>query len=205
MAGQNLSLFPKEVREKLRTRHGAPELKICAICKTVFAPGMGHRKGCSPACSAEIAFWEHVEKTETCWIWRGYLQNGYGYFAAGETRKWTRASGYAYRLLVGPVPDGLVLDHLCKNPPCVNPAHLEPVTQQINVLRSEGRAAKNAGKTHCPAGHEYTPENTYISKQRTRGCVICRRQRSQEWNRRVGQLKRMMTDGNITNTSSSDS
>lgn len=125
-------------------------------------------------------FWERVEKTDTCWWWRGQEHNGYGRI------KWHgkefRAHRIAWELLRGPITEQ-TLDYLCRNTMCVNPAHLEPVTVRINTLRGVGPAALNAKKTHCPAGHEYTAENTYV-KYRRRICQTCRRARRRAWMRR---------------------
>lgn len=113
-----------------------------------------------------------------CWIWTGGLVGG-GYGQFGVTGQWhKRAHRYAYELVVGPIPDGLVLDHLCRVRCCVNPAHLEPVTQRENLMR--GLGSWNAGKTHCKRGHEFTPENTYVAPHGKRTCRTCRnvRQRS---------------------------
>jgi hypothetical protein len=85
-----------------------------------------------------------------------------------------------YEQLVGPIPDGLQLDHLCRVRHCVNPDHLEPVTQTANVLRGIGPTAVNAGKTHCVHGHPFTPDNTYINKQGNRHCRACAIRRAAE-------------------------
>src|SRR5688572_21764976 len=73
--------------------------------------------------------------------------------------------GSAHRLMYvalrGPIPDGLELDHLCRNHACVNPWHMEPVTGRVNKLRGTSPSAVHAAKTHCPKGHAYTPENVY--------------------------------------------
>ncbi|WP_096302916.1 HNH endonuclease signature motif containing protein [Jatrophihabitans sp. GAS493] len=126
--------------------------------------------------TAAERFFAFVEKGSTdgdCWEWRGYRQPlGYGRFRV-EGRK-TLAHRYAYELLVGPIPDGLSLDHLCRNPPCVNPAHLEPVTHRENVLRGEGPAAHHATKTHCPSGHAYSSENTVVDNRNRRVCRTCK-------------------------------
>jgi hypothetical protein len=107
-----------------------------------------------------------------CWPWAGQINhNGYGIFSS------ILAHRLVYERFVGPVPDGLELDHLCSNPPCVNPWHLEPVTHQENLLRGRGFAAANAAKTHCYRGHEYTPENTYLSAKGQRKCRACNRNR----------------------------
>jgi hypothetical protein len=118
-------------------------------------------------------FWKNVEKTDSCWNWTGDKVFGYG--RMNIKRKTVRAHRFGYELLVGPIPDGLVIDHLCRNRACVNPAHLEPVTNRVNVLRGVGFPAVNAVKTHCRYGHEFTANNTVIRSNGDRRCRICRR------------------------------
>lgn len=122
-------------------------------------------------------FWEKVEKTDSCWMWTATLiQSGYGHFRVGD--RMVLAHRFAYELEVGPIPERLTLDHLCRNRACVRPSHLEPVTMLENLRR--GRAgAYNAEKTHCKHGHEFTPENTgnYGGK---RYCRTCRRRWDRE-------------------------
>lgn len=123
--------------------------------------------------SPEKRFWAKVQKTDGCWEWTAGLANGgYGAFwLAG--RRYVKAHRFAYEHLVGPIPEGMQIDHLCRNPPCVNPAHLEVVTQQVNVARGQS-GWWQARKTHCPQGHEYTPENTIVrNKGRGRNCRAC--------------------------------
>ncbi len=100
-----------------------------------------------------------VVKTNTCWLWTGYVaRDGYGRYWAGD--KPVVAHRAVYGVLVGEVPAGKQLDHLCRNRTCVNPTHLEPVTQRENILRGSGLAANNSKKTNCPLGHEYSGTNS---------------------------------------------
>lgn len=118
-----------------------------------------------------VRFWAKVEKTETCWLWKaGTGTHGYGTFADAG-RKPVLAHRFAYEAFVGPIPDGLTIDHLCHTPLCVNPDHLEPVTQQENCRRAKARL------THCPQGHPYDEANTWISKSGHRQCRTCNRDR----------------------------
>jgi hypothetical protein len=108
------------------------------------------------------------DSPDGCWIWMGASNERYPGFRYGQFNykgKSATAHRAAYEMFVGPVPPGLVLDHLCRNPRCVNPDHLEPVTHAENMRRGvrwspEKRAA--AHRTHCRRGHELTPENTYV-------------------------------------------
>lgn len=112
-----------------------------------------------------------------CLVWTGTLNNeGYGHISVdGRVRL---AHRIAYELAVGPIPEGLVLDHLCRTRACVEPTHLEAVTSRENVMRSRITLASiNSAKTHCPQGHAYDEANTYIwhGKGYTgRICKACR-------------------------------
>ena len=113
-----------------------------------------------------------VDKTGACWIFTGArTDRGYGVIPVARTS--VRAHRVTYEHFVGPIPAGLVLDHLCRNTSCVNPDHLEAVTQRENVLRGNAPTAANARKTHCIRGHEFTPENTYAKKGGGRACRRC--------------------------------
>ena len=105
-----------------------------------------------------------------CWEWTGArYRNGYGAFKGPE--KVTCAHRIGYELLVGPIPSGLEIDHLCRNRACVNPEHLDPVPHGVNV----GRGG-NAIKTHCPRGHAYDERNTYRKNSKgklSRQCRAC--------------------------------
>jgi hypothetical protein len=107
-----------------------------------------------------------------CWEWMGSKnRDGYGHvWLNGRLRS---AHQMTYEHFVGPVPEGLELDHLCRNPACANYEHLEPVPHRVNVLRGAGVSAVHAVKTHCIHGHEFTPENTYIGRRGNRSCREC--------------------------------
>ncbi len=124
-----------------------------------------------------------------CWLWTGgHIGGGYGQFNPGSridnSRRKAVAHRYAYELLVGPVPDGLELDHLCRVRPCCNPAHLEPVTHAENIARGLTVPAANLIKTECPAGHPYDEVNTYVHQGR-RACKECRREHARRYKARV--------------------
>ena len=122
----------------------------------------------------EERFWAKVDKQpDGCWLWQGAITDrGYGCFRNREG-KYRGAHRFSYEEHVGPIPDGLVLDHLCRVRNCVNPDHLEPVTAKTNSQRGLG-GRNNAVKTHCPAGHPYTPENTYIAIPKKTGLPLRR-------------------------------
>jgi HNH endonuclease len=124
-------------------------------------------------------WWSYVEQTDTCWYWTGRIdEDGYGRFRFNlEGRQIeVRAYRFGYILLVGDIPDGHELDHLCKNRSCVRPDHLEPVIHRVNTLRSDNFIAVNAKKTHCPKGHAYDEANTYLYPNGSRQCRTCRRE-----------------------------
>lgn len=125
-----------------------------------------------------VRFWTKVDRGEgdACWLWTGSRgSNGYGAIRAGGAEgPNVPAHRLAYELLVGPIPDGLTIDHLCRTPLCVNPAHLEPVTSRENTLRSHNPTAVNARKTHCSAGHPLSGDNLAIVARR-RVCRECKR------------------------------
>lgn len=122
-------------------------------------------------------FWAKVDKTADCWIWTGASSNG-GYGQIFYEGRVTQAYRVSVVLSGRQIPDGYDVDHLCRNPPCVNPDHLEPVTHTVNMDRALSSAIQfQAAKTHCPQGHEYTPANTKLRRNRagtmSRLCKEC--------------------------------
>lgn len=112
-----------------------------------------------------------------CWEWLGaHNDKGYGHFDVGSrnSRKTMITHIYSYETFVGPIPEGKELDHTCRNRGCVNPDHLEPVTHIENCRRGDA-GIKDRSKTHCPQGHPYDEENTYIDYRGYRVCRICMR------------------------------
>lgn len=135
----------------------------------------------------EERFWGKVNKNgeNDCWNWTASTYKaGYGLFSV-KKGKWrnVRAHRFAYELLVAPIPQDKEIDHLCRNPACVNPDHLEVVTHLENCRRGENGlkfAEIQKQKTHCPRGHPYDSLNTYIKKDGARMCKACRRELQQE-------------------------
>ena len=112
-----------------------------------------------------------------CWIWTGARNpRGYGVFGGSRLSRSGRAHRWSYERLVGRIPSGLYLDHLCKNAKCVNPKHLEPVTQRENVLRGSSTAADRAKQSHCIHGHPFDAANTYVYPNGRRKCRACQKQ-----------------------------
>ena len=117
-----------------------------------------------------------------CWEWTAsHNWLGYSQFRLGP--RMVGGHRFAYELLVEPIPAGLDIDHLCRNRGCVNPAHLEPVTERVNVFRGIGNpTVENTKKTHCPQGHAYDEANTYHrAYDNSRQCRACNRERVRAW------------------------
>jgi 5-methylcytosine-specific restriction endonuclease McrA len=120
-------------------------------------------------------FWPKVKVTSDCWLWTGARNpSGYGILSAiGERGQRTTVGAHriAYELLVGPIPEGLEIDHLCSVRHCVNPTHLEAVSRQENMRRG-----RRANQTHCKRGHPLEGDNLYVTNRETmqRQCRTCR-------------------------------
>lgn len=122
---------------------------------------------------AEERFWDRVQKRgpDECWPWIVTNRQGYGAFRVnGRT---IAAHRFSWLLAGGSLPEGLELDHLCRNRACQNPRHLDLVTRRVNILRGEGQPAKNARATHCVNGHLLSGANLRFRSDGTRRCAAC--------------------------------
>lgn len=113
-----------------------------------------------------------VDPVKGCFVWQR-SKSKWGYGHVRYNGKWMPAHRVSYEMAKGPIPDGLTIDHLCRNPACVKPEHLEAVTIKENTMRGTSPSAKNAVKTHCKNNHEFNEENTYFHKGQRRTCRAC--------------------------------
>lgn len=148
--------------------------------KRIYCRGSPHKR-----------FWSHVamDAADECWPYVGRTRTGYGQFWDGQ--RIVQAHRFAYEALVGPVPDGLELDHLCRNRQCCNPAHLEPVSGRENKLRGAGPSAVFAKRDHCRNGHPLTGDNIFpVNPAIGRRCRQCDSERKrQAWAQRNGRSR----------------
>lgn len=167
-------------------RHNTPscELDGCGrdhyiggFCRVHHERWQRHGSTDDPRPTTPERFWSKVDTSDRdgCWLWEANLSvGGYGQFHDDGQ---VYAHRWAYGHLVGPIPDGLEIDHLCRVRRCVNPSHLEPVTTRENGLRGEGIAAVNARKRECVNGHPYDEANTGWRRDGARWCRACKRER----------------------------
>lgn len=118
-----------------------------------------------------------VDPVTECWLWQK-SRNDQGYGQLHFDGALRSAHIVSYQVFVGPVPDGLTLDHTCRNTSCINPDHLEPVTMRENILRGTCPAANQARQTHCKRGHPLFGANLYLEKNGRRRCRACMRTRT---------------------------
>lgn len=178
-----------------------PRERVCPQCGKAFVvPYAAYSKTyCDAECyhasrvgtgrPIEQRFWEQVDKNGPvptnrpdlgpCWVWTGKL-NKKSHYAQLNTEREKYAHRVSYELLIGPIPDGLELDHLCQNRACVNPAHLEPVTRQVNFLRGNHPNAIAIRTGFCKRGHPRTPENLRTNKDGCKVCRACDREKQRE-------------------------
>lgn len=152
------------------TEYGAPGSRLdhCARC------GVAERD------VIVARFWSYVDAEGLCWIWTGRRRaTGYGSFTDRRGGTTHAAHRFAYELLVGPIPDGMELDHLCRVRPCVNPDHVEVVTPAENKRRGFGVNRTARERTHCPQGHPYSDDNIVRTVKGWRRCRRCRTEQSE--------------------------
>lgn len=184
--------------------HPIPTMKVpprSVNCRGLGPYLLGGRDMRSIA-EAQARFWSKVEKTATCWFWQaglsqrvpGWFYGQFTYTVDGVKRN-RAAHRLAYEWTIGPIPEGHHLHHTCGNTTCVNPEHLEPVTpgEHLTERTLTSFQSQNARKTHCPQGHPYDDENTYLQPNRhggrSRVCRECLRQAKRKW-----RLKKKMED-----------
>lgn len=157
--------------------------------------------------SEEERFWPKVVVTGFCWLWAARKSDsGHGLFSLSNHGRTVRAHRWAYESLVGPIPEGLDLDHLCRIRACVNPDHLEPVTRKENTLRGFGVTAIFSRQDYCTNGHSLLiSENVYIRKDGTRQCRVCKRERMRRYKKEAKWQSADIVSPSTQNVAKADS
>lgn len=146
----------------------------------------------------DVVFFQFVDKTSSsrgCWLWKGFIHPG-GYVQFWFQGVPVKGHRYSYELFEGPIPDGHDVHHICGVKHCVNPSHLETLPKDIHraLHMKETEPWKwQSGKTHCPQGHEYTKENTYL-RYNKRYCLTCRNIRNRETSRKRSLKRKGVLD-----------
>jgi len=183
--GRRYGLTRERIRQVYTRVTGQPVRKLGALCRTCGERSHDPERHMQVVAGRALAASQQREAVRTirlldmirrdpdgCWTWQGRMfPNGYGDTAWAPNRY---AHRWSYEHFVGPIPEGLTLDHLCRNTRCVNPAHLDPVTHRENILRSPiAPAAVNARKTHCKHGHSLADARRSGPDGRHRHCRMC--------------------------------
>ena len=162
------------------------------VSKHIYSPDVARYELAAASKVMRKLFVDQVKYNgpDGCWEWQGCRTAlGYGKLHAGGRNKLVTAHRLALFFAGRPVPPDKVVDHLCRNPGCVNPKHLDIVTQGVNNVRGYGYAGINARKTHCIHGHEFTEANTGWQKRGGvivgRRCKTCERDRSKRFRDRA--------------------
>lgn len=165
----------------------------CVICQDPCGPvglcvihlSRWNRYGRFHKLTTEDKFFQRVsESPDGCWLWARPQHDGYGRFTAGPSRVKLMAHRWIYEHMIAEIPEGTEIDHLCKRRNCVNPYHLDPVTQRVNSLRSDNIGGVNTRKVRCNSGHPFDVANTYITPDGRRECRQCRKAASARYNQR---------------------
>lgn len=162
--------------DRPRERHAAK-----GMCGKHYDRMKTHGSFDLPVRTWQMRFWEKVDQSGDCWLWTGATNGaGYGQFhlAGSDGKRQRYAHRIAYEEAVGPIPEGLTLDHLCQNPRCVRPDHLEPVPMGVNIRRGNGLSARRARQTRCLRGHAFTSTYTDRNGHLHRRCDECMRARN---------------------------
>jgi|SRR6266436_10149715 len=134
-------------------------------------------------------FWTKVDMNgpkkpwmrKRCWIWRAFLTKK-GYASITFRSKKTYAHILSYLIHIGPIGEGLEIDHKCRTTNCIRPSHLQAITHRENMLRGNTIVTMQTARTHCPKNHPLSGENLYVYAGK-RGCFICRREQSNSYNK----------------------